>query len=69
MTWSQVTSSRRVPGGLTSGHLFEFVWLAANDQLRHINIPDMVAALGLIHVMSGDEKRHALPGEFEEKIP
>src|SRR3954469_20958686 len=29
----------------------------------------MRAALGLIHVVGGNEKRHPLPGEFEEQVP
>src|SRR2546423_15332224 len=29
----------------------------------------MRAAFGLVHVMRGDEKRHALAGEFEKQVP
>ena len=29
----------------------------------------MRAAFGFVHVMRGDEERHALPGEFEKQIP
>ena len=50
-------------------HLFQFVGLAADDQLRVVNVADVRAAFRFVHVMSGDEKRHPLAGELEKQIP
>ena len=58
-----------MPGRTDFGHLFQFVRLAADDQLRHVDVADVRAALRFVHVMRGDEQRHALAREFEEQIP
>src|SRR4051794_16216716 len=50
-------------------HSFQLVRLARDNQLRHINVPDMRAPLGFVHVMSGDKESHSLRCKFKEKIP
>src|SRR5712664_1900888 len=42
---------------------------AVGDELSVINVGDVAAALGLVHVMGGDEKRDAMTGKLEEEIP
>src|SRR5260370_15451380 len=42
---------------------------AVGDELSVINVGDVAAALGLVHVMGGDEKRDAMAGKLEEEIP
>src|SRR6266849_9161574 len=55
--------------GLDFGKLPQGIRCAVGDNLAEINVSDMVAALGFIHVVRGDEKRDAVSGKFEEKIP
>jgi len=47
----------------------QFVRLAAHDELRHINVANVRATFRFIHVVRGDEERHATPRELEEQIP
>src|SRR5579859_2109953 len=42
---------------------------AVGDELAVVDVGDMAATLGFVHVMSRDKKSDALRGEFEEKIP
>ena len=42
---------------------------ADSDELGHVDVADSTAALGLVHVVRGDEKGDALAGELEEQIP
>ena len=42
---------------------------ADRDELRHVDVADAAAALGLVHVVRGDEEGDALAGELEEQIP
>src|SRR5260370_12198825 len=42
---------------------------AVGDELAVINVGDVAAALGFIHVMGGDEKSDAMAGKLEEEIP
>src|SRR5260370_4870295 len=42
---------------------------AVGDALSVINVGDVAAALGFVHVMGGDEKRDAMTGRLEEEIP
>src|SRR5260370_24342195 len=39
------------------------------DELAVINVGDVAAALGFVHVVRGDEERDAVPRKFEEEIP
>src|SRR5258708_38036892 len=39
------------------------------DELAVINVGDVAAALGFVHVVRSDEKRDAMTGKFEEEIP
>ena len=57
------------PRRIDLGHLFQFVRLSANNQLRHVNVTDVIAALGFVHVMRRDEQRHPAGGKFEKQIP
>ena len=58
-------SSRRQPAGVTSGSCFSSLGRAEGQQLAQVQIADAAAALGLVHVVRGDEQRDALrrPGE------
>src|SRR5712692_678834 len=47
----------------------ERIWGAVGDELAEINVGDVAAALGFIHVVSGYEKRDAMTGKLEEKVP
>src|SRR5271169_1729441 len=42
---------------------------AVSDELAVINVSDVAAALGFIHVVRGDEKSDAMARELEEQIP
>ena len=48
---------------------FQIVGLTAHDQFRQVDVADMIAALGFIHVMGRHEQRHAFTGELEKQIP
>jgi len=54
---------------LNVGKPSERLGCAVGDELAVINVSDVAAALGFVHVMSGDEKRDAMTGKLEEKIP
>src|SRR6267143_4997720 len=47
----------------------EGIGRAIGDELAVINVGDVAAALGFVHVMGGDEERDAMTGKFEEQIP
>src|SRR5260370_28510810 len=42
---------------------------AVGDELAVINVCDVAAALGFVHVVRGHEERDAVPGKLEQKIP
>src|SRR5713226_8356654 len=42
---------------------------AVGDELAVINVGDVAAALGFVHVMGGDKKSDAMAGKLEEEIP
>src|SRR6185369_17401302 len=56
-------------GRVDQRQVFQIVGLAANHQLGHVNVADMRATLGFIHVMGGYEQGHAGAGKFEQQIP
>src|ERR1051325_978250 len=56
-------------GRIYHGQLLEFIWFAANDQLRHMNVADVRAALSFIHIMRRDKQGHTGAGELKEQIP
>src|SRR5271154_78792 len=56
-------------GGLHVGKQLEFRGRAVGDELAVVNVGDVAAAFGFVHVVSGDEKSDALAGKFEEQIP
>ena len=58
-----------MPSGLHVGKFAEGVGRAVGDDFAEIDVGDVAAALGFVHVMSGDEKGDAVGGKFEEKIP
>ena len=60
---------REVPGGLASGRRLELRHSAERDKFGEIDVADAAAALGLVHVMGGDEERDALAGEAEKQVP
>src|SRR5580692_1866458 len=45
------------------------VWRAIGDDLAVINIGHVAAALGLVHVVGGDEESDTVSGEFKKEIP
>ena len=51
------------------GKLAQRVGRAVGDQLAVINVGDVAAALGFVHVVRGDEEGDAVAGKFEEEIP
>src|ERR1700730_8145883 len=51
------------------GELAEGIGSAVGDEPAVIDVGDLTAALGFVHVMRGDEKRYALAGELEKEIP
>src|ERR1700687_6522625 len=42
---------------------------AVGDELAVINVRDLAAVLGFVHVMVSDKKRDAMTGKLEKKIP
>ena len=42
---------------------------AGDQQLRHVEVADLAAALGLVHVVGRDEERDPLRGEREQQVP
>src|SRR2546425_6926095 len=55
--------------GLDVGEFAKRIGRAISDELSVINIGDVAAALGLVHVMGGYEKGDAVTGKLEQKIP
>src|SRR6202008_1139569 len=47
----------------------ERVGRAVGDQLAEINVGDVAAALGFVHVVGGDKKGDSVAGKLEEQIP
>src|ERR1700722_6771067 len=45
------------------------VGCAIGDDLAEIDVGNVAAALGLVHIVSGDEESDAVPGEFKQEIP
>ena len=61
-----------VPLGARRRHLgkpLELFGPAEHEQLRHVDVADVGAALGLVHVVGRDEQRHPAGGKLEEQIP
>src|SRR5258708_18024833 len=54
---------------LDVGKLAERIGRPIGNDLAEINVGHVAAALGLVHVMRGDEKGDAVAGELEEEIP
>ena len=40
-----------------------------HHQFRQVNVADVIAALGFVHVMGGHEQRDPFTGELEKQIP
>src|SRR5258708_34572152 len=49
--------------------LAERIGRPIGNELAEINVSDVAAAFGLVHVMRGDEKGDAVAGKLEEEIP
>src|ERR1043166_4124928 len=43
----------------------QLVGFTADNQFGHIDVADVVATFGFVHVMSGDEQGHAFTGKSE----
>src|SRR6202521_6134552 len=56
-------------GGLDIRKFAKRIGRAVGDELAVVDIGDMAAALGFVHVMSGDKERDAMTGKLEEEIP
>src|SRR5882762_3165267 len=56
-------------GGLHVRKLAQRIGSAVGDELAIINVGDVAAALGLVHIVRGDEERDAVAGKLEEQIP
>src|SRR5260370_2925244 len=54
---------------LNVGEFAERVGGAIGDELAEINVGDVAATLGFVHVVSGDEEGDAVTGKLEEEIP
>src|SRR5882724_5575730 len=55
--------------GLDVGEFAERIGRAIGDELAVINVGDVTAALGFIHVVRCDEERDPVAGKLEEEIP
>src|SRR5260370_14216042 len=55
--------------GLNVREFAERVGRPVRDELDVINVGDVAAAPGFVHVVRGDEERDAVPRKFEEEIP
>src|SRR5712671_6120024 len=51
------------------GKLAKRIGCAIGNEAAEINVRDVAAAFGFVHVMGGDEERDAVAGKLEEKIP
>src|SRR5439155_17274925 len=51
------------------GKPLELIGLASYEKLREIDVADVGAALGLIHVVCGYKQRDAAAGKIEQQIP
>src|SRR5713226_7855905 len=51
------------------GKLAERAGSTVGDELAVINVGDVAAALGFVHVVSGDEEGDAVSAHLEEKVP
>src|ERR1700676_2927753 len=51
---------------LNVGKLSKRLGCAVGDELAVINVSDVAAALGFVHVMGGNKKRDAMTGKLEE---
>ncbi len=69
VTCGVVISMRSVPAGCTSGSSFSSGRRAVGDDFAVINVRDVAAALGFVHVVRGHKKRDAVPGKFKQQIP
>src|SRR5271156_3891425 len=56
-------------GGLHVGQLLKLRGGAVGDELAVVNVRDVAAALGFVHVVGGDKKSDAMAGKFEKQIP
>src|SRR5260370_23315941 len=54
---------------LNVGKLAERIGRAVSDELAVINVGDVAAALGFVHVVGGDKKGDAVSAHLEEKVP
>src|SRR6266436_9219407 len=54
---------------LNVGELAERIGRAVGNELAVINIGYVAAALGFVHVVSGDEEGDAMTGKLEQEIP
>src|SRR6266581_9789256 len=57
------------PVRLNVGQLAERIGRAVSDELAVINVGDVAAALGFVHVVGGDEEGDAVSTHLEEKVP
>src|SRR5271156_434427 len=55
--------------GLHIGKQLEFRGRAVSDELAVVNVGDVTAAFGFVHVVRGNEKSDALAGKLEKQIP
>src|SRR5216684_2262030 len=58
-----------ISGWIDRRQRFQFLRRTRHQQLREVQIADFSAALGLIHVMSGYQKRDSLRSELEQQVP
>src|SRR5260370_15461484 len=56
-------------GGLDVREFAKRIGCAVGDELAVINVGDVAAALGFVHVMGGDKKRDAMAGKLDQEIP
>src|SRR6267143_3762923 len=56
-------------GGLDVREFAKRIGRAVGDELAVVDIGDVAAALGFVHVVSGDEEGDAMTGKLEEEIP
>src|SRR5438477_5512863 len=56
-------------GWIDFGKLAQRIGGAVSDELAEIDVGDVTAALGFVHVVSGDKEGDAVAGKLEQQVP
>ena len=69
VTSGVVISTRIVPAGCTSGSCAQRIRRAVGNEFSVIDVRDVAAAFGFVHVVRGHKKSDAVAGKLEQQIP